>query len=316
MNRALWFLVTSLVASSACASAGSDLADSIERFNEIERADDRSNDFPAPLDAQFQKVQIAAEQMAIGDISDDDLASYFSAAHTIGFYTMRPSYATQLRQILDELQRRKLVTPIGRQQMLDGYIRARMFEDARAFAADPANAGLKPLPTIRDESSSENSLTLWRIQDAGQTLVRHDFELADQPVLLVLGPPNCSFSEKAAEDIAKEGDLFELMARHSIWLMPQSSIPDVSQLNVWSTSQPGWPKELIHLDSDWPFIDFNMSPGFYFLENGKVVSHVQGWPGPEQLAELREGFRKIGVRSASLNNAPVAEPETAKSSHP
>jgi hypothetical protein len=229
---------------------------------------------------------------------------------------MKPAYARQMRQVFDELQRRQLATPTMRQQMLDGYTRARMFDDARKFAAGPDNAGLKPLPTLRLESSAEKSLTLWRVQDAGQTLVRHDFNLTDRPVLIVLAPPGCGFSRKAAKDIAKEGDLFELMARHSIWLMPQSEIPDASALNVWSTSQSGWPRELIHLNSEWPFIDFNLSPGFYFLENGKVISHVQGWPGQEKLAELREGFRKIGIHAASSNSALSAESAAGKSTQP
>ena len=36
--------------------------------------------------------------------------------------------------------------------------------------------------------------------------------------------------------------------------------------------------------------------GFYFFKDGKMVTSVLGWPGPEQLVRLRAGFGKIGVR--------------------
>ena len=311
-----WLFAVVVTASSCSAFASSELADSIELLNDIERTSDSYEEMVSALNTQFERIQVEAGQSPIQEVSDHDLSAYFAAANRISFYSKGESTAKQMRQIFDELQRRQLATPAMRQQMLDGYSGARMLDDARYFAADPANEGLKQLPTFRDQSSPTQSPTLWRVQDAGKALVRHDIDLTERPILLVLGPPGCGFSRQAAEDISKDGDLFELMARHSIWLMPQSSIPDISELNAWSTSQPGWSKELIHLDSEWPFIDTAMPPGFYFLKDGKVISLVQGWPGPEQLAELREGFKKIGIQSASANNSRVDEVLTKESIHP
>lgn len=272
------------------------LAESVRVLRNLDRDIDLPEQKIPQLKAQFARVLAVVDDVTPDKLSENDLLAFFEAAYRVAFYSMEVPYARQMQRALDELERRHMATPKIRQQMLDRYVGARMLAEAQAFAADPVNADVERLPVIRDASSSGHLPTLWQVEDRGASVVRRDFALGAKARLIVVASPWCPFSERASKAIVDDAELNSLMARHSTWIMPQSSMPDLSVVEKWNQVHEGWPLQLVYLKSEWPMIPAWDTPGFYFIKDGKLLSAVHGWPGPEQMEKLRSGFESIGIR--------------------
>lgn len=280
------------------------LVEPVQVLRDLDRDIAQPEELIPQLKAQFTRVLAAADKVTLGKLSDNDLLAFYEAAYRVAFYSMEVPYARQMQRALDELERRHLATTRIRQQMLDRYVGARMLDEALAFAADPANAGVERLPVIRDASSPGHVPTLWQVEGQGAGLVRRDFSLGDRAQVVVVGSPWCPFSERASEAILGDLEMSSLMARYSTWIMPQSSMPDLTVVEKWNRAHSGWPMQLVYLESEWPRIPAWGTPGFYFFRDGKLVSAVNGWPGPEQMDKLRSGFAGIGVGPRKVERHP------------
>jgi hypothetical protein len=286
------------------------LAESVQVLRDLDRDIDLPEARIPKLKAQFEKVLAEADSESLEKLSDIDLLAFFEAAYRVAFYSMEVPYSQQMRRGMDEMERRHIATTTLRQQMLDRYVGSRMLDEAQAYAVDPANAGIEKLPTIRDVSSSRHTATLWKVEDDGASLVRHDFSLGDQARLVVVGSPWCPYSQRASETILADREMSSLMARHSTWIMSQASMPDLSVVEKWNQAHVGWPMQLVYLNSEWPLITSWGTPGFYFLKGGKVVVSFTGWPGSERLRDVRAGFERIGILQPSQGkSAPGAVAE-------
>lgn len=292
------------------------LVEPVQVLRDLDRDIAQPEELIPQLKAQFTRVLAAADKVTLGKLSDNDLLAFYEAAYRVAFYSMEVPYVRQMQRALDELERRHLATATIRQQMLDRYVGARMLDEAQAFAADPANAGVERLPVIRDASSPGHVPTLWQVEGQGAGLVRRDFSLGDRAQLVVVGSPWCPFSERASEAILGDLEMSSLMARYSTWIMPQSSMPDLTVVEKWNRAHEGWPMQLVYLDSEWPLIPAWGTPGFYFIKDGKLVSAVNGWPGPEQMDTLRRGFESIGIRPRKEKQRLPVNTATPTGTHP
>ncbi|MGB0133973.1 hypothetical protein [Dokdonella sp.] len=268
------------------------------------------------LENQFEAVQAAVAAQSIARLSDADVLAYFETAYILAFYSNEASHAAQMQLILYELESRNLATTKLRQQMLDRYAGARMLREAQAFAAYPANAGVKALPDIRDASSADHSPTLWTIEDQGGSLVRRDVFLGQGAHVIVVGSPWCYFSKTASAAIQGDAQMSTLMERHSTWIMPQTGIPDLSEIEEWNRTYSGRPLKIVYLEKEWPMIPAWTLPGFYFFQGDKLVTAVNGWPGLEQMDVLREGFASIGIPPQDATEAHAAGLTTTAPSRP
>ena len=273
--------------------ANENLVDDLKALQKIDRDTVLEREKVPVLKKQYDRILSQANRETLAKLSNDDLLAFFQASHLLSFYAMDPAYARQMRRAFIELERRRSETMTIRQQMLDAYVLSRMLAEARAFADERGNASLIKPPAFVD-AGSHRSPTLWRLSDDGATLTRHDLPLAQDTRLIVVSAPGCHFTRDASAAIANDSVLSDLMVHHSTWVIPQSTVPfaDVVQ---WNQEHPGWPMQLVYLETEWPSIPSWATPGFYFFQNGKIVTSVVGWPGPEQLAALRAGFIKVGI---------------------
>lgn len=272
------------------------LSDDVKALDKIDHDIVQPRDKTPVLKKQYERILSKADHETLAKLSNDDLLAFFQASRTLSFYAKEPAYARQMHRAFVVLERRRSVTLALRQQMLDAYVLSRMLDEARSFAHESANATLVKLPAFTD-AGSHHSPTLWRLSDDGATLTRHDFPLTQDARLIVVSSPGCHFSRQASAAIAKDAVLSDLMAHHSTWVIPQSTVP-FADVAKWNQEHSAWPMQLVYSDAEWPSISSWATPCFYFFRDGKIVTSVIGWPGSEQLAALRAGFAKIGIGQA------------------
>jgi hypothetical protein len=295
MFRKLGLAITlSLIVSTA--QAQSRFADDAAALRKI-AYDTMPPDNPAgPLKARFTSVHDCFIAASKANLTDEDVRDYFDAAYSVAFYAHDRRSVESMRAALDALAHRGIDSDAQRQNVLDMYINARLVSEAVAFAREPANARLIALPAFAADDARAHPPTLWHMSADGTTVERVAFTLGDAPRVLVVSSPWCHFTEDATVAIAKDVELSALMQRHSTWIMPQQTIPDFAELAKWDRDYPGWPMQVMYDEADWPMIPTPATPVFYFLDHGKVIETVTGWPGDAQKDKLRAAFAKAGMQ--------------------
>jgi hypothetical protein len=289
-----WAIALSLLI--ATVHAESRFADDAAALRKIAYDTLPPNDPAEALTARFARTHAQYEAASEAQLADDDVRDYFDASNTVAFYAHDRRSVESMRAALDALARRGIDSDAQRQNVLDMYIEARLVPEAVAFAREPANARLVPLPTFSPDESDVHAPTLWRMSSDGTTVERDMFTLGDSPRVLVVSSPWCHFTEDATVAIAGDAELSSLMKRHSTWIMPQQTIPDFAKIAKWDRDYPGWPMHVMYDEADWPMIPSPQTPVFYFIDHGKVTETVTGWPGDAQKETLRAAFAKAGLQ--------------------
>jgi len=278
------------------AQAESRFADDFAALRKIEYDTLPPHD-PAPaLKTRFLSTREKHAAVREAQLSDEDARDYFDAARMVAFWAHDRPSVDAMRDAFDALERRGIASDRQRQNMLDTYVEARLVPDAVAFARDPANARLNPLPFFAPDDGSASPPTLWRVSADGTMVERAAFTIGDAPRVLVVSSPWCGFSEEATAAIAKDAELSGLVQRHSTWIMPQGPIPNFATIAKWNRDYPGWPMQVMYDEADWPMIPSPQTPVFYFLDHGKVTETITGWPGDAQKDKLRAAFAKAGMQ--------------------
>jgi hypothetical protein len=261
----------------------------------LNRDMDSSEESMPLMQLQFDQALGLVDKTGLENLANDDVEDFFEMAMTLSFYSHTVSHTRQMRRAFDEMERRQLATRRQGQQMRDTYVASRMIQDARTFAADRPELKLGELPAFVDSPASAEAPSLWRLSADGRVLTRETFELGGEARAIVVSSPWCSFSHAASAAISRDSELSDLMVRHSTWILGQSMIPDFADLARWNETYAGRPILIVDRNAQWPWVPSWETPGFYFIRNGKIVTSVVGWPGPEQLAKLKSAFDRIGI---------------------
>ena len=90
-----------------------------------------------------------------------------------------------------------------------------------------------------------------------------------------------------------DGEIRAQFKKSGILLMTYNSLQDfevAKQLN--HRKSPLLKTFLVKSYSSWPKLDLTET-GVYFLKNGKPIYRVKGWPGKDNLAEIKHGLKMI-----------------------
>ncbi len=229
------------------------------------------------------------------NLSDQDTRDFHELATTLAFYSNDADDVRQMRRTFDEMERRGLATRTQGQAMRDQYVAARMISEAHEFEIKHSRLNLSPIPSFFDSKVQQTGPVLWRLSDDGALLTKYAFHQGSEARLVVVASPWCSFSQAAARAIASDEEVSSLMLKHSTWILPQSRIPDFTDIRAWNQQYPRQSLQIVDRNADWPTLALNEFPTFYFFRGNKVVSKIVGWPGNVQLEELRKGFSSIGL---------------------
>lgn len=305
-SRFVWSVLILGVLSTACtATAARSFAQPFDAFT---RTHDSTRALPdrqraAAIAGQYDALFASIDERELRRLANEDVIRRYRAAELAAVYTLEPRHVQDLHASLRELRRRNLAAKAQYIGVYEAMIRARLFADARAFAADHSLSGLEPLPAVRDAAGAVGRQpTAWIVSPDQRELVRRNIEVRLPAQIVVISSVRCHFAMAAMAAIRADSTLREIFDEHAMWLAPPEGSLGFDAIQRWNREHTTQPFILALRYDDWRMIDTWNTPTFYFLHSGAVVAKVEGWPpegrGDELLAAARRAGLAGGTRAA------------------
>lgn len=216
-------------------------------------------------------------EASIRDFSLETIVSLHSAAETAAFYDPGAEDLVLLQaRALEEKIRRNGENKKELKRMFIAYMGARMFDSARSLRA--RHSGMQ-FPSIPDEIESASTAmpggwSAYAISNDWKRaeLISLPLDRGVKVVMVIL--TGCPAAEAALEDLLGNAETSRTFRRDGLIL---TSRFDAEGISLWKKHFTFDPMFITRKASDFPGFDFDNSPRFYFLRNGKIVSDFIGW---------------------------------------
>ena len=222
------------------------------------------------------------------------LNNLFDSLVTVSFYSNSAEHVIALEKVFREIVAREGPSLRQVQKMRSSYIIARMFDKARTLEGTTDQESLERLPEIIGDPSASGP-KLYRVENKGKRLHLEAVSL-DGPYVVILAHPLCGFTKRALKAIEADPVLKSVMASRAILIAPPNGQLEISEYIGWNRTHAAFPLRLVHAITDWPSLDeWNSTPIFYFLKDGKLLYKKSGWPSEESKKELYSGLELLGL---------------------
>lgn len=243
-----------------------------------------------------QCLSKAVNATSIVELSAAQLKELFNVVNVVHFYVGEKEQVSLAKKIVGELVAREGVQQVAPRifELSEMMIQSRLFDEYRKLKQYYQELSLSPLPKISklDKNALGGRVTL-QVTDEGVNITSHRFP--EGGYVVIIGHPLCHFSKNARQDIASDPVLKNILQLKSTWLIP----PD-RRLYLAETLKANEEIDLnpfahVYSTSDWPEIGYWGTPTFYFYYNGQLEHQLVGWPGKDNITELKKGLAKIGL---------------------
>lgn len=250
----------------------------------------------AKLSGSIKPSHLSPQHMAT--YSDTAVEGLFEALWKIsGYLPDNENHALKVRAVFYEKLRRNMYTEENLDRVFTILVNAGLFTKATEFAKEFPSHPQPELPQI-SVNGNPASLGWWIYQLSGQgeraTLERLPKEGAK---VVMFMRPGCKFATMASETILADDTLGPIF-RSNGFMLTRTFDPD----GVKSTKE-SLKYNAVYIarkDADFPgFSMLGISPTFYFVKDGKVISKSVGWSsddyGKFSKEEFRKGLAAIGI---------------------
>jgi hypothetical protein len=226
---------------------------------------------------------------ALHNLGDPDLRLLTRALHLALYAVPDAEHVTQLRQVLDEMQRRGMTADADFEDLYAAEIGTRQFAEAAALRKEHPGMHVTALPTFVPGQAPKKGLpTALSVDVLSNTMHRQAFDLGEPLRIVVIA--GCHFSQDAAHAIEGDAQLHPLFAQHSIWLaMPSEQIGDVS---AWNQQFPDMPMHVAWSQDEWSMLPSWGMPTYYVYRHGQLVKQFTGW---FDTAKLKQSLHEAGA---------------------
>lgn len=250
--------------------------------------------------ALYDRHYSRARQDELGRHADAAQArAWFEATRSVFFYTLDRDYLSDSADALARL------ASLGEVNAADHYayyrllLAARAFDKARDFSKRHAGMGEAPLPATVALAGPEPRVTEWRVDDDGGTLRQRAYDLPMGTAILAVSSPACHFSQRAFAAIMRDPELTaEILPLLKLMTPPEPHL-DIDGIRAWNEAKPALRTSLMHDIKEWPMLSDWSTPTFYFFQDGKLITHVTGWPKTGNKEALRAALRQVASRRAA-----------------
>ncbi|SFS05538.1 hypothetical protein SAMN05216570_2030 [Dyella sp. OK004] len=250
---------------------------------------------------KIYEENIPAIQGDLTGLSGEELHELFSITNIAFFYSQfanverKNSYIRDLRNDYLELMKRGVATNDEVATAYRRLISARAFGDAEKLLRQSGALGLASTPVISTSPTFDAAMpAVYSLAKDGSSLNLHNVSTRQHHLIVVVA--QCHFARDAALMIASDSTLSNGFKKSSvIWVENASEPLDVSDLKAWNEQFPEHPLSIVYDNATWPYIDFSISPTFFFFEDGRLVSKRTGWSQKTSRADLVESLKLLGV---------------------
>lgn len=223
------------------------------------------------------------------NLGDPDLRLLTRALQAPLYAVPDAEHVAQLRQVLEEMQRRGVTDDTDFEDLYAAEIGTRQFAEAAILRKEHPGMRVAALPTFIPEAMpADGHPTALSMNPQSDTMRRQAFDLgAPLRIVIIAG---CHFSQDAAQAIEGDAELHPLFAQHSIWLaMPSEPIPDVL---AWDRQFPDMPMHVAWSQDEWSMLPSWAMPTYYVYRHGQLVKQFSGW---FDTAKLKQSLREAGA---------------------
>lgn len=256
--------------------------------------------------ADFYRARLAAHQApgVRANLSDADLRALMLAGQLAAFYSHEDDILNNVLADLRLLEHRGDAKITDFRAAYGLLIANRRFDEARLFLDAHAELdGRAPPRLLGLRAAHADSAAEMRVGEAEGTLEWVPVDVEALPRILVIAHPSCHFTQNAAEAIESDPALNALFTAHAKWLAPQDTTTDFSVFTRWNAEHPDMPITVAYRSAGFPMIDNWSTPTFYFIDHGRVVSQVTGWPRGGQREEIFAVYREAFPPSQSQTSS-------------
>lgn len=232
--------------------------------------------------------------------SDAELARLYTALANVTFLiTEEEDYVVMQENVFQERSARGIRQKSDIEDMYSAYLDARMFDKAIALKRQHPEIEFYSMPEkiISNNPSGAARWRVYNVSDEGKTIELKELPLGRGPKVVMLMLPGCGVSEEAMKQLLADTSLGPIFRQYGAVMTKRMNAESVA---LWK-SHFNFPEVyLAYKASDFPGFDFGISPNFYFLSDGKVISQVDGW---------RKDWRQKMVNnlvSVSITTPPVS----------
>lgn len=272
------------------------LAVNYDQLAAITHQSDRSADAIAQMYSEhFSPEQTDGQRRTL---SDRDVEYLFRAATLAFQIDHRPAYVDDMRADFSELQRRHLIDRPHANDLYDALIITSKPGEARSLQARYPMIERSPAPTMKTASRiprGKPSLWIVNTEQDKREFVRYPFNIRARAQIIVLASARCHFSEQAARDIEADPALRKAFRGNAQWVAPASDLTAFDAIDAWNETYASSRLGVIHDDAELSMVQRIETPTFYFLDHGRVVATVVGWPPGGNIDALRAGLRAINL---------------------
>lgn len=282
----------------------------LECEGETRSDDERLTALVAPMssdDAQVQRHERATRfarlwcdadyAEGLGEADDEAVLIRLRAVSDVALYASNDWVAERYLRALTEADRRDLADHEHYVRVQSALQALGRHDEARQVSDRFPDVDLPVVPerVAADAPQPPGARLVWRADDENDRLHGEWLDLT-RPQLLVVTSIGCMFCRAALRDMIDDEHLGPLIREHSVWLNEQSIHYSYQNVVHWNRSHPQKPMVLLDDPSGWPIERFDVTPGFYFADEGELVHQMVGWiSGSEAMWTMVEGFERIGL---------------------
>lgn len=254
-------------------------------------SDDRARLVSAAYSHGFGDVRA----MDLGAVTLRDLRTMFMAAASADFYDTTDAHLSDMRRVLEELERRHEAAAGEVNAFYSALFQGRKFDEMASFYAGHPEAGLSTPIRFHDAATAGDRHTVLDFAASKNVVSLRKVDLHHGTHVLVIAHPLCHFSRNATAAIESQSALQQVFAKHSVWISPPDRNADLSPFYDWNKSHSDMPISIAYGRAGWPEVRIWQTPTFIFIKDGKVVSEVVGWPREGNMESLRRELSRLGL---------------------
>lgn len=229
-------------------------------------------------------------------LNDAQLKKLFGTLRHVALFIEDAPPVYPMEQVFNEMTRRKIESLHDVEDLFKQYLVAHLFDKARALMSAYAIQGSTTVPeTVRTALPASATSRAFSVSDDAKTIELESLPMDKGPHVVMTVGPMCSPSGRASAAIEADPTLKRLMGSYAIRVTGPGEMRYLNRISEWNKTYPGAKIHIAYRPADWPGMNLGETPIFYFLENGKIVHTVTGWPSDDQKHELMKGFSAIGV---------------------
>ncbi|QJD69451.1 hypothetical protein HG421_18275 [Xanthomonas campestris pv. badrii] len=278
-------------------SASATTADTIE-VAAVRRSNESDLALSERVKQSYEKMRSALmANRSWSGFNDRQARQIFEVANAASFYTGDSRITEDQVKALAALERFHASQPHDVVQTYRALLAARDFAAAKGFFAHHADGLPHPPPEVVEPIAVAAGLpSELRIAPHGRRLLHVASHIDAGRLIIVVADPLCPYTQRAMAAIGQDPALNAVMRSHSKWIAPPSRQDDFSVFAAWNERYPQQQMSLAFRKSDWPMLTQWATPIFYFMDAGRVIDTVAGWPAQGHRAELLAAAKRIGLQ--------------------